>query len=620
MSTTLLLIVASSVICVVLGRTYTESEWQEAKDDLIKAKASFGLTDYVYNLQASCYCQQCYVAKKYIVIEDGTPTYVEFDAAALTASCPASEHIQSPLSDSFYDISYYYDRAIAHAQSGLDADCVNSMDMICNGGSLTFTYDPTYFYPTTISLAFGNMVADAGISWTFSCLSPLSDTSACPDFTMPNEGDSCGKSGIDCPGMKCACASCPDGSGKSYGCCGCTLVENTKGELLCSAYTPQDVICPVVAPCICTLEYDPFCCEGTVYGNGCQAGCEGFTVDTDCSAGTCDTVSKCGGFAGFQCEKGLYCVDDPTDDCDATKGGADCMGICVSAGDSCESSPDCSGLQPLCACALCADGSGNSYGCCGCKWQLNDAGDGLVCGAITSQDDVCPVVAPCICTLQYDPFCCEGTVYGNACQAGCEGFTVDTDCTAGACPVPTTTTTALPTQAPQECLAVSSSKTDAINGIYKKRKRKVDGVVSYVNVQKARSKKARIKLYRYGNVWMFDTSTGNGNSITDCDPGTDDATAFLRCNPWTSDEDLEILYSSCNAAAAFEMDEGNTSNNISAATSYVVGGILVALMIGFGVFMWCRCKKRKGILKEIVMDEEQDEYHEGEDLSELDVV
>eukprot|EP01084_Bolivina_argentea_P285462 489527_1 len=586
MSTTLLLIVASSVICVVLGRTYTESEWQEAKDDLIKAKASFGLTDYVYNLQTVCYCQPCWTAKKYIVIEDGTPTYVEFDAAALAAdpsmasSCQPFEHIKSPLSDSFYDISYYYDRAIAHAQRGLDADCVNSPDMICNGGSLTFTYDPNDFYPTTISLGFGNMVADAGMSWIFSCLAPLSDTSACPDFTMPNEGDSCGKSGIDCPGMKCACASCPDGSGKSYGCCDCTLVENTNGELMCSSYTPQDLVCPVIAPCLCTLQYDPYCCEGTVYGNACQAKCDGFTVDTDCTAGEC--VAKCGGFAGFQCEKGLYCVDDPTDDCDATKGGADCMGICVSAGDSCESSPDCPALQPLCACALCTDGSGDSYGCCGCKWQSNDAGDGLTCSTLISQDDVCPAV-------------------------------------------PTTTTTTTTTQAPQDCLQVTGSEKDAINGIYKKRRSKLDGVTSYINTQRktypnGSRKKVKIKLYRYENVWMFGTSTGNGKSITDCDPGTDDADAFLICNPWRSDVDLEISYSACNAAAAFEMDEGAPSSDTSAPTFYVVGGILIALMIGCGVFIWCRCKQRKEILKEIVMDEEQDEYHEGEDLSELDVV
>lgn len=37
----------------------------------------------------------------------------------------------------------------------------------------------------------------------------------------------------------------------------------------------------------------------------------------------------CGGIAGFPCPDGLQCVDDPADDCNPAKGGADCPGICV---------------------------------------------------------------------------------------------------------------------------------------------------------------------------------------------------------------------------------------------------------------------------------------------------
>ena len=36
----------------------------------------------------------------------------------------------------------------------------------------------------------------------------------------------------------------------------------------------------------------------------------------------------CGGIAGVQCPEGQKCVDDPSDTCDPTKGGADCSGIC----------------------------------------------------------------------------------------------------------------------------------------------------------------------------------------------------------------------------------------------------------------------------------------------------
>jgi hypothetical protein len=39
----------------------------------------------------------------------------------------------------------------------------------------------------------------------------------------------------------------------------------------------------------------------------------------------------CGGIAGFPCPAGKTCVDDPSDNCDPTRGGADCSGICVSS-------------------------------------------------------------------------------------------------------------------------------------------------------------------------------------------------------------------------------------------------------------------------------------------------
>jgi hypothetical protein len=40
-------------------------------------------------------------------------------------------------------------------------------------------------------------------------------------------------------------------------------------------------------------------------------------------------LQPCGGIAGFPCPKGQVCVDDPRDACDPTKGGADCIGLCV---------------------------------------------------------------------------------------------------------------------------------------------------------------------------------------------------------------------------------------------------------------------------------------------------
>jgi len=37
----------------------------------------------------------------------------------------------------------------------------------------------------------------------------------------------------------------------------------------------------------------------------------------------------CGGIAGIPCPDGYTCVDNPFDDCNPKKGGADCGGVCV---------------------------------------------------------------------------------------------------------------------------------------------------------------------------------------------------------------------------------------------------------------------------------------------------
>jgi hypothetical protein len=59
------------------------------------------------------------------------------------------------------------------------------------------------------------------------------------------------------------------------------------------------------------IEYPPK--DGTAYG------------------GKDQPKQMCGGIAAISCPTGKTCVDDPSDDCNPAKGGADCSGICVSA-------------------------------------------------------------------------------------------------------------------------------------------------------------------------------------------------------------------------------------------------------------------------------------------------
>jgi hypothetical protein len=63
-------------------------------------------------------------------------------------------------------------------------------------------------------------------------------------------------------------------------------------------------------------------CIKNPFKPGCGPECDGL--------GICVQDKLCGGFAGFSCGiKGQICVDDPRDDCDPKKGGADCGGLCM---------------------------------------------------------------------------------------------------------------------------------------------------------------------------------------------------------------------------------------------------------------------------------------------------
>jgi hypothetical protein len=125
----------------------------------------------------------------------------------------------------------------------------------------------------------------------FPCPEPLH----CVDD--PNDDCDPARGGADCGGM-------------------CTCVEN----VLCVRGSTFDSS-PKVCACVPDPSQDPCAAVRCKAGTHCEPSDDGAVCVSD--------GQHCGGIAGFPCPGSAKCVDDPNDDCDPARGGADCGGVCT---------------------------------------------------------------------------------------------------------------------------------------------------------------------------------------------------------------------------------------------------------------------------------------------------
>ena len=208
---------------------------------------------------------------KFVYIVDGEAKDVDYDrqmmrdqygdyGAELAARCNDST-LSKPISENFHTIDYWYDKAIEFTAKGAEANCTgfNSSDfwngfgdlwdsMYC-GGKVIFEYDETLYYPTKLFLGLGPMIADGDMDYSFGCLTVMNTNTV-------NMVNNVGTAGL--------------------------AMDGYQGE--CKGYEPPRNSSDL---CVCTYEWEPYCCDGREFGNKCHAECEGFYVYTQCTQSEC---------------------------------------------------------------------------------------------------------------------------------------------------------------------------------------------------------------------------------------------------------------------------------------------------------------------------------------------
>mmetsp|Transcript_20583 Transcript_20583/g.30536 ORF Transcript_20583/g.30536 Transcript_20583/m.30536 type:complete len:996 (-) Transcript_20583:292-3279(-) len=267
------------------------------------------------------------------------------------------------------------------------------------------------------------------------------DSTECPD-EPPSTGETCSSElefatpctygdDVDCCGTMAAGLACSC-DGETWTCAAPS----------CPSPCPTEPICPPDDAIItsCNANFDLSCDFGVqmcmddpcgpnpeMVPSGPEFSCNCFDGEWGCGGTGCGSffcgareAESCGGLFRTPCERGLTCVDDPTDACSPANGGVDCTGMCVN--NTCPQGPLVEYKGKSKSCDLIVDSTCDE----GLEWfyeQRCGCGCKLPTLKECPPEGVPPPGTPCDFLgeeCQYEEKCCPDGVCINQTFATCE--------------------------------------------------------------------------------------------------------------------------------------------------------------------------------------------------------
>ena len=171
------------LICWNKSQTDT-FDWEGTLERVVQQRVYWqqqNIDTYIYHFKRTVFNahqEACVNAWKYILVYQNEVRYVEYDQKDLLNNdlldfCINDHPILNEDYQNYFDMDFFYERAISHLQDGLETDCSDSSKSICGGGEI-FEYDDRVHSIKKVTMEWGP-TGPSPIHFEFGCLTSFSD-------------------------------------------------------------------------------------------------------------------------------------------------------------------------------------------------------------------------------------------------------------------------------------------------------------------------------------------------------------------------------------------------------------------------------------------------------------